>query len=117
MNKAEFYSLILGANLTADERWAIAEHDAERNKEMRAQREALARVEAERDAARSRQAHTQSTLRTVLAELQSSQAQLAEAVGLLRYSQEIARLFDDEHTAGVGRFLARHAQAGEGAAK
>lgn|GEM_PF-6217182 len=42
------------------------------------QRAALAREKAERDAARSRQEHTQSTLRTVLAELQSSQAQLAE---------------------------------------
>jgi len=37
-------------------------------------------------------------------------AQLAEAVGLLRYSQEIARMFDDEHTAEVGRFLARYTQ-------
>lgn len=47
----------------------------------------------------------------VLAERDTAQAQLAEAVGLLRYSQEIARLFDEEHTAEVGRFLARHAQA------
>lgn len=37
--------------------------------------------------------------------------QLSEAVRLLRYSQEIARLFDDEHTAEVGRFLARNGQA------
>ncbi|WP_295487907.1 hypothetical protein [uncultured Pseudomonas sp.] len=44
-------------------------------------------------------------------DLDNAQAQLAEAVGLLRYSQEIARLFDDEHTAEVGRFLARHTQA------
>lgn len=77
-----------------------------------AQREALARVEAERDAARSRQEHTQSTLRTVLVELQSSQAQLAEAVGLLKYAmessgfREILTLERD-----IAGFLARHAQA------
>lgn len=43
--------------------------------------------------------------------IQDLKAQLAEAVGLLRYSQEISRLFDDEHTAEVGRFLAHHAQS------
>ncbi|MGE6320585.1 hypothetical protein ACQKEF_09940 [Pseudomonas oryzihabitans] len=43
-------------------------------------------------------------------EINRLKIELAEAVGLLRYSQEIARLFDDEHTAEVGRFLTRHAK-------
>lgn len=73
------------------------------------QREALARVEAERDAARSRQEHTQSTLRTVLAELQSSQAQLAEAVGLL--SAAVDYCYSSEAYEKGRAFLARHAQA------
>lgn len=69
-----------------------------------AQGAALSRVEAEagRLAEAGLTAHVKAT---------TMQAQLAEALGLLRYSQEIARLFDDEHTAEVGRFLARHAQA------
>lgn len=77
------------------------------------QREALARVEEERNGLRvavqhesAVRRHTSSTLSIVLAELQSSQAQLVDAVGLLK------RLYSGH--AGYSEleaFLARHAQA------
>ena len=79
-------------------------------KDLKDAREALTRVEAERDAARSRQEHTQSTLRTVLAELQSSQAQLAEAVGIIRDVYIGSRVSRVE-AQSMQTFLARLAQA------
>lgn len=84
-----------------------------------AQREALARVQAERDGLRvavqhetATRRHTSSTLGAVLAELQSSQAQLAEAVILIGQVQD-CRSFDDVKVISrwLAEFLARHAQA------
>lgn len=97
MNKPEFYSLILGASLSASERAALAEHDAERNKKLR-----------------------------------ETQAQLAEAVGLLHEfsaAQEAKRqgVSNAQRAAGISRlvvaeervvaFLARHVQSEQQEAK
>jgi hypothetical protein len=86
-----------------------------------AHREALARVEAERDAVRSamrrqseRHDELLSTLELVTNQRDATQAQLAEAVGLLRfdYNQDERQPNDDAlHEQKVRAFLARHAQA------
>lgn len=89
-----------------------------------AQREALARVEAERDKVSAVLARVENerknlqeqggklAVRWALAvnERKAAQAQLAEAVGLLR-EVEPARYFADDLDARVEAFLARHAQA------
>ena len=77
-----------------------------------AQREALARVEAERDLAVSQRDHNLYSARLMTEAAEEAQAQLAEAVGLLKHVKDWFGWGDlPESLSKLDSFLSRHAQA------